>query len=89
MTGAADSSTSRTDEHAPSTPNWTCGTCGAEWPCEPKRDLLLREYQADRAMLTVYLGSCLAAATQDLPAPTKVSLQDRFIGWLPRLPKQP
>ncbi len=71
-------------EHAPRTPDWTCGTCGAEWPCQPKRDRLLTEYGVDRAMLSVYLGACLAAAAEDLHAPGATSLQDRFFGWLPR-----
>jgi hypothetical protein len=38
----------------------------------------------DRATLTVYLGACLAAATEDLKGPPGTNLQDRFIGWLPR-----
>ncbi len=83
MTDAAESSPSSAKDHAPSTPDWTCGTCGAEWPCETKRDLLLEEYRKDRAMLTVYLGSCLATATHDLPT-AGPSLQERFMGWLPR-----
>lgn len=87
MTGAAESSVSMADGHAPSSPDWTCGTCGDDWPCETKRAFLLNEYRSDRAMLTVYLGSCLAAATQDLPSPVGASLQDRFIGWLPRQPR--
>ncbi|MGN9807848.1 hypothetical protein ACTMSW_00620 [Micromonospora sp. BQ11] len=71
-------------EHAPLAPGWTCGTCGDEWPCAAKRSRLLEEYRLDRAMLSVYLGSCLAAASQDLRPPVGTSLQDRFIGWLPR-----
>ncbi|MEV6815866.1 hypothetical protein [Micromonospora sp. NPDC051296] len=74
-------------EHAPVTPDWTCGTCGADWPCEPKRDRLLTEYGEDRAMLSVYLGACLAAAAEDLHAPGATSLRNRFFGWLPRRPK--
>ncbi|MEV6815867.1 hypothetical protein [Micromonospora sp. NPDC051296] len=84
MTDAAESSPSMAEAHAPSTPDWTCGTCGAEWPCEAKRASLLKEYQLDRATLAVYLGACLAAATLDLPAPAGRSLQERFMGWLPR-----
>ncbi|SCL27024.1 hypothetical protein GA0070616_3420 [Micromonospora nigra] len=80
----------RPGDHAPLTPGWACDTCGEEWPCAPKRDLLLAEYRRDRAMLSVYLGACLAAATQDLhvggPA-TVTCLQQRFIGWLPRRAK--
>ncbi|RKN43541.1 hypothetical protein [Micromonospora endolithica] len=74
----------RVGEHVPLTPGWTCGTCGDEWPCVTKRRRLLEEYQVDRAMLSVYLGSCLAAASQDLRPPAGTSLQERFIGWLPR-----
>ncbi|MDG4793426.1 hypothetical protein [Micromonospora sp. WMMD1082] len=96
MTGVADRSggtvaevggiapLTQAGEHAPVTPDWTCGTCGADWPCQPKRDQLLTEYGADRAMLSVYLGACLAAAAEDLHAGGSTSLQDRFFGWLPR-----
>ncbi|MCM0677304.1 hypothetical protein NCC78_21810 [Micromonospora phytophila] len=72
------------DDHTPRTPGWTCGTCGADWPCATKRARLLEEYGLDRATLSVYLGSCLAAASQDLRASPGGLLQDRFIGWLPR-----
>lgn len=75
------------DEHVPVTPDWNCASCGDEWPCDTKRSRLLSEYQADRASLSIYLGSCLAAASQDLPARHTRSLQDRFIGWVPRLPR--
>ncbi len=75
------------DEHVPVTPDWTCGSCGHDWPCDTKRSRLLDEYRADRASLSVYLGSCLVAASQDLrPAPT-ASLQGRFLGWVPRIPR--
>ncbi|MGR6317108.1 hypothetical protein Q2K19_07445 [Micromonospora soli] len=87
MTPGATPSGSEPDEHAPLTPDWTCGTCGDEWPCVTKRSRLLREYRADRASLSVYLGSCLAAATHDLHTASTPSLQDRFIGWVPRSPR--
>ncbi|MFV2103307.1 hypothetical protein [Micromonospora sp. LOL_024] len=100
MTGVADRSgvtvvetcgtapQTQVGEHAPVAPDWTCGTCGAVWPCEPKQDRLLTEYGADRAMLSVYLGACLAAAAADLHASGSTSLQDRFFGWLPRRPRR-
>ncbi|GIJ25853.1 hypothetical protein Vqi01_10150 [Micromonospora qiuiae] len=75
-------------EHAPVSPDWTCGSCGADWPCEVKRDRLLSEYGTDRAMLSVYLGSCLAAAAEDLGARGSTTLQERFFGWLPPRPKK-
>ncbi|MEU2611371.1 hypothetical protein ABZ570_07280 [Micromonospora sp. NPDC007271] len=84
MTPGAKASGPVPDEHAPTTPDWTCGSCGDEWPCVTKRGRLLNEYQVDRAALSVYLGSCLAAATQDLCHAPVSSLQDRFIGWVPR-----
>ncbi|MCZ7421004.1 MULTISPECIES: hypothetical protein [unclassified Micromonospora] len=68
------------------TPEWTCGTCAAEWPCAPRREQLLAEYGVDRAMLSVYLGACLAAAAEDLHVAGATSLRDRFFGWLPRRP---
>ncbi|WP_225853817.1 hypothetical protein [Micromonospora sp. AMSO31t] len=69
------------------TPDWTCGSCGEDWPCVTKRGQLLNEYQVDRASLSVYLGSCLAAATQDLRTAADSTLQHRFIGWVPRGPR--
>ncbi|WP_234039182.1 hypothetical protein [Micromonospora coerulea] len=48
---------------------------------------MLDEYQVDRASLNVYLGSCLAAASQDLRTAPVASLRDRFIGWVPRSPR--
>ncbi|WP_247673758.1 hypothetical protein [Micromonospora sp. C51] len=84
--GAA--SPGRVGEHAPVTPEWTCGTCGAEWPCARKREQLLTEYGVDRPMLSVYLGACLAAAAEDLHLAGATSLQDRFFGWLPRRPRR-
>ncbi|MEV1329101.1 hypothetical protein AB0J20_05940 [Micromonospora costi] len=86
MTGGAERSGRRGDEHAPVTPGWSCGSCGEDWPCATRRSRLLEEY-GDRATLSIYLGSCLAAATQDLHGSSKTSLQDRFIGWLPRGPR--
>ncbi|MFR9777062.1 hypothetical protein ACL02O_13490 [Micromonospora sp. MS34] len=87
MTRGAEAMEPRPDEHAPVTPDWTCGSCGQDWPCATKRSRLLDEYQADRASLSVYLGSCLAAASDDLRSAPTAMLQDRFIGWVPRRPR--
>ncbi|MFE9688963.1 hypothetical protein [Micromonospora sp. NPDC005806] len=87
MTPGATASGSGPEEHAPVPPDWTCGSCGDEWPCATKRSRLLSEYRADRAALSVYLGSCLAAAAHDLRTAPTASLQDRFIGWVPRSPR--
>ncbi|WFE38323.1 hypothetical protein [Micromonospora sp. WMMD998] len=87
MTPGVEASEPRSAEHVPVTPDWTCGSCGDDWPCATKRQDLLIEYQVDRASLSVYLGSCLAAATQDLRSAPVTALQDRFIGWVPRRPR--
>ncbi|MBO4139323.1 hypothetical protein J5U46_04025 [Micromonospora tulbaghiae] len=87
MTPGAEVSGITGGEHVPVTPHWTCGSCGDDWPCTTKRHHLLREYQVDRASLSVYLGSCLAAAAQDLRSVPVTALQDRFIGWVPRGPR--
>ncbi|WP_431935664.1 hypothetical protein [Micromonospora sp. RP3T] len=84
MAPCAEASEPRSGEHVPETPDWTCGSCGEDWPCATKRRNLLIEYQVDRASLSVYLGSCLAAATHDLRTAPVTALQDRFIGWVPR-----
>ncbi|MFC4148469.1 hypothetical protein ACFO0M_19625 [Micromonospora mangrovi] len=88
MTAAGGATGPAADEHAPVTPEWSCGTCGDAWPCSAKRARLLVEYQVDLASLSVYLGSCLASASQDLRTAPVSALQDRFIGWLPRSPRQ-
>lgn len=75
------------EDHLPVTPGWTCGTCGAEWPCATKRRRLLEEFRRDRAALGVYLASCLAAASDELRRVPVSVLQQRFTGWLPRPPR--
>ncbi|MFI7605987.1 hypothetical protein ACIBTV_12765 [Micromonospora sp. NPDC049366] len=72
------------DDHLPVTPDWTCATCGADWPCATKRRRLLDEYQRDRAALGVYLAACLAVASDQLRRVPVAALQQRFTGWLPR-----
>ncbi|GAB3065964.1 hypothetical protein [Micromonospora schwarzwaldensis] len=87
MAPGVEASEPRSGEHVPVTPDWTCRSCGEDWPCATKRRHLLIEYQVDRASLSVYLGSCLAAATHDLRTAPVTALQDRFIGWVPRGPR--
>ncbi|MET8230615.1 hypothetical protein ABZS77_08060 [Micromonospora sp. NPDC005298] len=74
----------RLPEHLPNPPTWTCTGCGREWPCATKQSQLLAEFGGARASLAVYLGSCLVAATQDLPSLPLPRARHRFLGWLPR-----
>ncbi len=89
MTAGAEPPGSAPGEHVPLTPGWTCASCGEHWPCPPKRERLLHEYELDRASLSVYLGSCLAAASEDLHGASVPELRNRFIGWVPRGPRNP
>ena len=79
-------SAARPPEHLPSPPDWTCTGCGREWPCAVKQSQLLAEFGGARAALAVYLGSCLVAATRDLPGLPLTRARNRFLGWLPRRP---
>ncbi|MCM0678641.1 hypothetical protein NCC78_28800 [Micromonospora phytophila] len=65
-------------------PTWTCTGCGQDWPCVTKQSQLLVEFGGPRVALAVYLGSCLSAALQDLPALSVGHAQARFLGWLPK-----
>lgn len=71
-------------EHLPTPPGWFCTGCGAAWPCPTKQSQLLVEFGGASAGLAVYLGTCLVAAVQDLPALSLAQARDRFLGWLPR-----
>ena len=41
--------------HLPVTPAWTCGGCGADWPCQTRRRELRAEYDQARVSLALYL----------------------------------
>ncbi|PWR14203.1 hypothetical protein DKT69_17530 [Micromonospora sicca] len=69
--------------HAPVVPIWTCGGCGAPWPCRTRRHELRAEYQGAPTSLALYMGSCLVAATQDMGWAPAGLLHRRFLGWLP------
>ncbi|MFI5837560.1 hypothetical protein ACIA5A_28165 [Micromonospora sp. NPDC051300] len=70
--------------HLPLPPHWRCSGCAADWPCSTKQSQLLVEFGGTTAGLAVYLGTCLVAATRDLPAMTVPQARARFLGWLPR-----
>ncbi|MET7966381.1 hypothetical protein [Micromonospora sp. NPDC005305] len=70
--------------HLPRPPGWRCSGCGHEWPCPTKQSQLLAEFGGTTAGLAVYLGTCLVAATRDLPALPLAQARARFLGWLPR-----
>ncbi|MBM0231548.1 hypothetical protein JNW91_06520 [Micromonospora sp. STR1_7] len=71
-----------TTTHQPVSPLWSCGCCGADWPCEPGRRELLAEYDGCRLSLTVYLAAQLVVATQHLACVPAGHLHHRFLGWV-------
>ncbi|WP_262286655.1 hypothetical protein [Micromonospora sp. MA102] len=70
--------------HLPRPPDWRCSGCAHEWPCPTKQSQLLAEFGGTTAGLAVYLGTCLVAATRDLPTLPLAQARARFLGWLPR-----
>lgn len=74
--------------HQPRPPTWSCDTCGAEWPCAPKRTALLDDYRGSPTLLSLYLTSFLVDAMRDLDQAPIGDLLARFLYWPPR-PTQP
>jgi hypothetical protein len=68
--------------HHPVAPGWSCGGCGAEWPCDTRRRELLAEYDSAPVSLGLYLGDHLIDAAQDLADIPAGYLHFRFLGWL-------
>ncbi|MDG4788468.1 flavin reductase [Micromonospora sp. WMMD1102] len=77
----------RSIPHEPMRPLWRCRNCAAEWPCQPARLALLREYEDDVTALLVYLGGQLLEAREQLHQlnPGRpIDLTARFITWARR-----
>ncbi|MFG3553839.1 flavin reductase [Micromonospora sp. NPDC047557] len=67
--------------HPPITPAWTCGDCGADWPCHTRRRELRAEYDGASVSLALYLAAHLVDAAQDLSQVPAGHLHHRFLGW--------
>ncbi len=63
-------------------PTWTCGGCPSAWPCDTRRAELLAEYAGAHVSLALYLATCFADASEDLPQAPAGELYGRFIGWV-------
>lgn len=70
-----------TAQHAPTHPDWLCGVCGTDWPCDPARDALSAEYGSDRVALSVGMSIELHRAANDLRDVPASALYQRFIAW--------
>jgi hypothetical protein len=68
--------------HGPVLPIWTCGGCGAPWPCRTRRQELIAEYAGAPVSLSIYMASHLMAATRDMSWAPAGTLHRRFLGWL-------
>jgi len=69
--------------HVHSRPIFRCRVCGANWPCQPARLVLLAMFRDDRQGLRLHLARKLLAALADQPQSDAVTLAVRFLGWLP------
>jgi hypothetical protein len=67
--------------HLPVLPLWSCGGCGAPWPCAPRRKELRAEFEDAPMSLVLYLNSYLAWAAHDLAWVSAGDLYRRFVGW--------
>ncbi|GGM12628.1 hypothetical protein [Micromonospora yangpuensis] len=67
--------------HRPVRPAWTCGACGAEWPCQPQRQALLADYGRAPIALSLYLAAHYLDAVPELPDVPVAQLYRRFLGW--------
>ncbi|GHJ13193.1 hypothetical protein TPA0908_11880 [Micromonospora sp. AKA38] len=68
--------------HVPVLPAWSCGGCGAPWPCATRRHELRVEFAGVPLSLALYMGSYLVWATEDLTWVSAGLLHRRFLGWV-------
>lgn len=68
--------------HEPVLPIWSCGGCGAPWPCPTRRQELRAEFAEAPVSLALYLGAQLVSASEDLSWVPAGRLHRRFLGWL-------
>jgi hypothetical protein len=69
-------------EHVPERPSWDCRRCGKDWPCDPARDELRREYAEYPTVTAFYLSSQQHDYLDDTPDFSMDELYDRFFGWV-------
>ncbi|WP_319463763.1 hypothetical protein [Micromonospora sp. RTP1Z1] len=68
--------------HGPVLPIWTCGGCGAPWPCAPRKRELRAEFAQAPVSLALYMGAYLVWAAEDLVWVPAGGLYQRFVGWV-------
>ncbi|MEH1058346.1 hypothetical protein V6U89_24440 [Micromonospora sp. CPCC 206171] len=68
--------------HGPVLPIWSCGGCGAPWPCPTRRRELCAEFEDAPVSLSLYMGAQLVRATADLTWVPAGTLHRRFLGWM-------
>ncbi|MGC4769248.1 hypothetical protein ACLQ25_09745 [Micromonospora sp. DT44] len=72
-------------EHLPRRPDWDCLTCdpSTPWPCDPARVRLAEMYEEhdNRIGLSMYMGSLLHAALEEMPDTPANELHERFVAW--------
>lgn len=68
--------------HGPVLPFWACGGRDAPWPCGTRRRELHAEFEDAPVSLSIYMGSYLVWAAEDLTWVPAGLLHRRFLGWV-------
>jgi hypothetical protein len=69
-------------DHGPVLPIWSCGGCGAPWPCRTRRQELQAEFVGAPMSLALYMGAQFVRAAEDLTWAPAGTLHRRFLGWI-------
>lgn len=75
--------------HYPRPPVWDCTGCDQPWPCEPRRDELLREYAGAIQALHIYMAANMVQAAEDMPGLPAGALHERFAAWVRAAERRP
>ncbi|MEU4640493.1 hypothetical protein [Micromonospora sp. NPDC023814] len=67
--------------HGPMLSIWSCGGCGAPWPCRTRRQELRAEFADAPMSLALYMGAQFVRAAEDLTWAPAGTLHRRFLGW--------
>ena len=68
-------------DHGPKRPEWHCGTCGADWPCEGARKLLGELHLGEPDELARHMCRLMVWAADELSPTKPYLLYRRFVRW--------
>jgi hypothetical protein len=68
--------------HYPIRRTWRCTGCDRDWPCDTRRQQLVREYADAPTSLTLLMAAAFVEASADLAELTAGDLYHRFLSWI-------